>query len=66
MKNEKETCKTVWNVQNSFISQTAKQDTNHSLLVADFAHTSEMVDNTQQNERMYNDIFHGIFCRRHY
>jgi hypothetical protein len=25
-----------------------------------------MVDNTQQNERMYDDIFHGIFCRRHY
>lgn len=43
----KYTSKTIRNVKNSFISQTAKQDTYYSLLVANFAHASEVVDNAQ-------------------
>lgn len=59
------TGETIGYIQDTFASESTKKNTDNSLLVANLTHTSEMIDDTQQNQWMNNDILDGIFCWRH-
>lgn len=41
------TGKTIRYIKNTFLSPTSKQNSNHTLLIANFAHSIKMIDNAE-------------------
>lgn len=53
------TSKTVGYIENTFLSPATEQYANNALLVADFAHPIEVIDNAEQHQRMHNHFIYN-------
>lgn len=60
------TGKTIGYIENTFLSPATEQYADNALLIPNFAHPIEVINNAEQHQRMNNHFIYDHIFRRHF